>query len=244
MSGDTSALTNSTVTGNGGRRSSPDGGGIVGIRTALRSPTASSPATRADGQPPARDIFGSVTISNGHNVFGSDVPERGRRPRERRARADLRHDRPRHGRRPAGAGGIVPLANGFNNPALSGADPLGGTPTDQLGAVRPLPGSSLPDIGASRATRRSRPRPAPTTTCSPARPAPTRIAASPATTCARSRRQRQLRGDGGSDVLDGGAGRDLLDGGPGSTSPASAAAAAVTIDLCRTPPGAAARPTR
>ena len=47
------------------------------------------------------------------------------------------------------AGGIVLLLNNTNNPAFSGADPLAAGATGQTGAMgRPLPASSLPDIGS------------------------------------------------------------------------------------------------
>ena len=73
-------------------------------RLERKSATPSSPATAAVvGSTGGPDIAGApITFSNGHNVFGSDVAGSVAGDRENIAPgADLRHDRPRHRRRPA-----------------------------------------------------------------------------------------------------------------------------------------------
>ena len=93
---------------------------------------------------------GGVLISNGHNIFGSDVDGailgdlQGIAPSLCSPAID-----PDTGGGQLNAAGIVRLRNSITNPALSGGDPLAALPTDQLGTARPLPAGSLPDIGAA-----------------------------------------------------------------------------------------------
>jgi Ca2+-binding RTX toxin-like protein len=202
----------STVTGNG-----------VGIRTQGSDILEISNSIVAGNRD--ADIIGTIPVSNGHNIFGSDVSGavigdfQGIAPGLLFASLD-----PATGGGQVNAAGIVPLRNSVTNPALSGGDPLAALPTDQLGTARPLPAGSLPDVGAAE---RNQPL---STTASANNDVLTGTAAAN-TISAQAGADLVLglagndilRGEGGSDLLDGGSGNDLLDGGDGSTSPASAA---------------------
>jgi Ca2+-binding RTX toxin-like protein len=86
-----------------------------------------------------------VAVSNGHNIFGSDVT------------ADVPGDLENTAPGLLFAGGLadhggptwtVALRDATDNPALGGADPADASATDQRGIERPLPAGSAPDIGA------------------------------------------------------------------------------------------------
>ena len=88
---------------------------------------------------------GPRMVSNGHNIFGSDVAEN--------APSDLENVPPElvFAGGLADHGGPTPtlaLRDAPDNPALGGADPASAPATDQRGVSRPLPGGSNPDIGA------------------------------------------------------------------------------------------------
>ena len=93
----------------------------------------------------------TITLSNGHNIFGSDVAGaitgdlRGYR---RRARLFAAID-PDTGGGLLNADGIVAAAQQPRQPGAQRRRPAGRAATDQLGHARPLPAGSLPDIGAA-----------------------------------------------------------------------------------------------
>ena len=248
-------IRNSTITGNQACSTSRTlgGGGIrlasaIGYRQQHRGRQHALTYLAATGDP---DIFGTITFSNGHNIFGSDVAGNDPgRPREHRRQRHLRRDRSRHRRRPAQRRRHRPAANSVANPALSGADPLAASATDQLGtSPRPLPAGSLPDIGAVEINQ-----PLSTTRLGQQRRAHRHQR--------RQHAQRRLAGNdylkglGGNDTLNGGDGSDLLDGGAGNDKLNGDAGIDLVayggIDQGRgrpqprapTRPSAAARPTR
>ena len=158
-----------------------------------------------------------ISASNGHNIFGSDVDGailgdlQGVAPGLLFASLD-----PATGGGRLNAAGIVPLRNSVTNPALSGGDPLAAMPTDQLGTARPLPGDSLPDVGAAeRSQARSTNASANNDVLTGTDAANTILAQAGADLVRGLAGNDILRGEGGSDVLDGGSGSDLLDGGDG-----------------------------
>ena len=116
------------------------------------------------------DIDGTITSSNGHNIFGSDVAgQLPGRPREYRRRLP---SSPRSIPIPAAASSTPPASsrsrNSLANPALSGADPLAASPPASSAPPHGRsPPAACPTSARSSSTRRSRPRPRPTTTCSP-----------------------------------------------------------------------------
>ena len=96
------------------------------------------------------DVCGTITASNGHNLFGSHVAAAS--PATARTlppAPSSPRSTPTTGGGKLNASGIVPLKQSVANPALSGGDPLAAGATGQLGInPRPLPAGSLPDIGA------------------------------------------------------------------------------------------------
>ena len=99
------------------------------------------------------DVHGAIAMSNGHNIFGSDVAGNIAGDRENiAASAIFAAIDPATGGGQLNADGIVPLRDSAGNPALSAADPFAAMPTDQLGHARPQPAGSLPDIGAAESS--------------------------------------------------------------------------------------------
>ena len=139
----TVTLTNSTVSGNSATGNYTYGGGIYGGRslTLANSIVAGNGAT--SGNP---DIGGTtISTSNGHNIFGSNVAGNAPGDRENVSTALLF------------AGGLadnggptrtIALRDAADNPALGGADPDDAPTTDQRGFSRPSPAGTDPDIGA------------------------------------------------------------------------------------------------
>jgi Ca2+-binding RTX toxin-like protein len=137
-------LTQCTVTGNvcdGDRWA--HGGGLALVDKISNSIIAgNSTAGLAGGD--FNDVFG-VGLSNGHNIFGSDVASN--------VAGDLENI-------PTSllfAGGLadnggptptIALRDAADNPALAGADPADSSATDQRGVARPQPDGTNPDIGA------------------------------------------------------------------------------------------------
>ena len=163
------------------------------------------------GLPPAGpDIFGAVALSNGHNIFGSDVLGNVSGDRENiDPAAVFAAIDPATGGGQLAANGIVPLLNSTGNPALSGADPLASSATGQLGTTpRPSPAGSLPDIGAIEINQ-------PLSTTTSARN-DVITGNSAANTLNGDLGNDYLKGLGGKDTLNGGDGSDLLDGGAGN----------------------------
>lgn len=105
------------------------------------------------------NIGGTVTSSNGHNIFGSDV--RGNAPGDvenvssRLLFAEIDPDT-RGGQLALNGGptSTVALCNDPRNPALAGADPDDAPGVDQRGQARPLPAGTDPDIGAFELNQR------------------------------------------------------------------------------------------
>ena len=214
--------------------------------------TASSPAissTHARTERP--DIYGSITASNGHNVFGTDVAGSIAGDRENVAPSALfAAIDPDTGGGKLSANGVVPLKLSLANPALSGGDPLAAGATGQLAVnPRPLPAGSLPDIGAVEADQPL------STGATVNNDVITGSAA--ANTLAGLAGNDLIKCLGGNDTVNAGPGSDLLDGGPGNNK----LNGGTGIDLAsfafspvrrggrpqrhhRPPPGAAARPTR
>ena len=180
-----------------------------------------------------RDIFGTITLSNGHNVFGTAVAGDVSGDRENVAPGLLFAALdPATGGGLVGANGAVALANRVTNPALSGGDLLAALAVDQLGAPRPRPTVTLPDIGAAESSF-----------------APSKVASAnnDVLTGSSSRNtisglaghdfirglggNDTLRGNDGGDLLDGGAGNDTLDGGAGFDLALFGGSTAVVVDL-------------
>ena len=150
-------IRNSTITGNsvyasidyGGSRGGgiamwPDATGNLDIANSI---VAGNTSNATD--PTVQDVAGAVTLSNGHNIFGSDVTGSVSGDLENVAAAALfaRVD-PDTGGGLVNADGIVPLRADVANPAISGADRLLAMTIDQLGDPRPVPSESNPDTGA------------------------------------------------------------------------------------------------
>ena len=207
---------NSTITGNTVTASTIGGAGIRlandGQLDIANSIVAGNKAVDIDGgSPPAGpDIFGAIGLSNGHNIFGSDVTGNVSGDRENIAPAAIfAAIDPATGGGQLAANGIVPLLNSIDNPALSGADPLASSATGQLGTTsRPSPAGSLPDIGAVEINQ-------PLSTTTSARN-DVITGNSAANTLNGDLGNDYLKGLGGNDTLNGGDGGDLLDGGAGN----------------------------
>jgi hypothetical protein len=170
---------NSTITGN----TIPYGyssGGIDGVQLDI----ANSIVAGNQGGGHAPDIASAITLSNGHNVFGTDVAGNIAGDRENVAPgAIFAALDPNTGGGLLGPNGTVALRNSVTNPALSGADSLLVQGVDQLGAARFQPGPSRADTGAVERNQTALSTIASaTTTCSPATPTPTRSPPWPATT--------------------------------------------------------------
>ena len=211
---------NTTITGNVARIDDPSGpayiasGGGIHVGGSARLDIANSivagnaVVNGGGGAALGPDISGTIALSNGHNVFGSDVAARSGRPREHRRQRHLRRDRPRD-RGGRSRRGIVPLRNDIANPALTGADPLAASLFGQLGTTaRPQPAGSLPDIGSIEINQPL------STTASPNNDVLTGTAG--IDTLSGQAGNDYLKGLGGGDTLNGGAGSDLLDGGAGN----------------------------
>ena len=235
-------LRNSTVTGNhvyaaiayGGSR----GGGIgfsaystVSLDIA-NSIVAGNSANAVD--PSQREISGTITRSNGHNVFGSDVTGDAAGDLENVAASTLFASvDPDTGGGRVNAAGVVPLRADAANPAISAADRLLAPSTDQLGNPRPAPGESSADIGAAESG------------FVPSHVASTGNDVLTGTTAANAisglaghdvvkglAGNDTLSGNNGGDFLTGGLGNDKLNGGNGSDLVNYAdLAVSVTVDL-------------
>lgn len=156
-------LVSSTVTGNfanyyGTYGSADAGAGIVSsgrldLANTIVAGNISGYESRLSPNRFADDIKGTITNSNGHNLFGSD------------AVGDVAGDRENvdpatifAGIDPATEGGVLALFGGptpsvallddASNPALGGADQLDAGAFDQRGVERPSPDRTQPDIGA------------------------------------------------------------------------------------------------
>ncbi len=121
------------------------------------------------------DIYGTITRSNGHNIFGSDVLGNVAGDVENVAASTVFATiDPDTGGGLRNAAGIVALRANVTNPALGAADRFAIGSTDQIGTPRPTPSGTNPDAGAAESGFAPPRSPRPTTTRSPARLPPTR----------------------------------------------------------------------
>ena len=147
-------LTDSTVSGNSAAGlGGSQGGGIAsrgGMALSNSIVAGNSVAGTSSSGP---DVGGTLTGSNGHNIFGSAVAGT--------AAGDLQSVAPSllfaaldpatGGGRLADNGGpteTIALRDALNNPALGGALPIAGLDTDQRGEPRPSGPGTSPDVGA------------------------------------------------------------------------------------------------
>ncbi|MFO1037745.1 MAG: hypothetical protein U1E45_12930 [Geminicoccaceae bacterium] len=156
----------------------------------------------------AADIRGAVSLSNGHNIFGTTVTGS--------IAGDLQNVAanllfaaidPATGGGLVGRNGAVALLAAIANPALGGADPFANA-VDQTGGARPLPAGSLPDAGALERNF------ALSTTASANNDLLTGNGSANAISGLAG--HDYIKGLGGNDTLNGGDGGDLLDGGTGN----------------------------
>lgn len=228
---------NSTITGNeaSGFGNIGRGGGIAWLNAGDARLDVANSIVAGNVATDGPDIFaldGAVT-SNGHNVFGSEVPGAIAGDRENVTAAALfaRID-PDAGGGALGPDGEVALRGSPDNPALSGADPLAAMPRDQSGTLRPLPPGTLPDIGAAESAALVSRVPSPDNDVLAGNAFANTIAGLDGNDLILGRSGRdRLFGDDGSDVLDGGGHDDLLDGGEGIDLALFGGTAAVTLDL-------------
>ena len=141
---------NSTITGNYAEDGySPSNGGGIAARGSISVDIANSIVV-ANTATTGSDIFGSVTVSNGHNIFGSDVLGNVAGDVENAAAREIFASvDPGTGGGRVNSDGVAGLRNSADNLALGAAssfDALGG---DQLGHVRAAPSSGQPDAGSA-----------------------------------------------------------------------------------------------
>jgi Ca2+-binding RTX toxin-like protein len=230
---------NSTITGNRAGYQDYQGGGIyvssssrLDIANSIVAGNSNGPNDFGAADP---DISGTVTLSNGHNVFGSDVTvniagdREGVAPGQIFAALD-----PATGGGQLAANGIVPLLDDPANPALSSADPLAASRVGQLGTTpRPQPSGSLPDIGSIEINHALSTTPSANNDVLTGTGGANAIFGSDGNDLIRGLAGRDaLNGEGGSDLLDGGPGNDQLDGGDGVDLVTYASGStAVVVDL-------------
>jgi Ca2+-binding RTX toxin-like protein len=214
--GGTTTVSNSTITGNINTSSygelAGNGGGIVsvdGILELRNSILAGNTAYNFDFVRVPSDLIGEVTLSNGHNIFGTDVLGNVPGDRENVAGSTLFASLdPTTGGGLADAAGIVPLKASVTNPAIGGADRFAIGSTDQVGTPRPSPTGTNPDAGAAESGF------APSTVSSANNDTLTGTAA--ANTLNGQAGHDFLKGLGGADTLNGGDGGDFLEGSAGN----------------------------
>ena len=214
--GGTTTISNSTITGNLNNSSYSEfvgyGGGIVSFGGNLElqnSILAGNVGYDFNFVRGPSDLIGEVTLSNGHNIFGSDVEGAVAGDRENVAASALFASLdPDTGGGLADAAGVVPLRASVTNPAISGADRFAIGSTDQIGTARPTPAGTNPDAGAAESGF------APSTVASANNDMLTGTAA--ANTLNGQAGHDFLKGLGGGDTLNGGDGGDFLEGGAGN----------------------------
>ena len=152
-------IRNSTITGNraiGDRNEDPAYGGgisVVGLygdagQLDIANSIVAGNSVSGSAGTEGPDLFGTITRTNGHNVFGSDVAGNNVGDRENvAASAIFAAIDPDTGNGVLGPDRTVVLRSSLANPALAAADPLAGLPSDQVGTARPLPSGSLADWG-------------------------------------------------------------------------------------------------
>ena len=214
--GGTLTVQNSTITGNVAGWDSAAysaGGGIIAGGSISISNSIVAGNRVIGYAPTGSDLSGTITSSNGHNIFGSDVAGN--------AVDDLEHIAPNllfAAIDPATGGGLladnggptqtVALRDSGANPALSRGSPAESPAFDQRGEVRPLPADSNPDIGAFELNRAGSHRPS---------GGDDFLAGTSGSNTINALGGNDLvHGLAGNDTLDGAAGNDILIGGPGA----------------------------
>ena len=147
-----STTVTANAAGDGFDYDSSKGGGIfVSAGAALDIANSIVAGNRVDGPVASgADIEGSISFSNGHNIFGSDITGAIAGDRELIDPAAVFADiNPDTGGGMVNDDGIVQLLDDVANPALGGADRFASSSTDQLGIHRPTPSLTNPDIGAA-----------------------------------------------------------------------------------------------
>ncbi|MFZ1425516.1 MAG: M10 family metallopeptidase C-terminal domain-containing protein [Geminicoccaceae bacterium] len=188
---------------------------------------------------PTPDIKTSnLLVSNGHNVFGSNVSGSVAGDRQQvAANAIFAAVDPGNGGGTLSPTGIVPLKNATTNPALSGADPLTASRFGQLGTTaRPLPAGSLADIGSIEINQPLSASPTINNDVITGNDATNNLSGLAGNDLIKGLGGTDtLNGGDGGDVLDGGPGNDVLNGGTGVDVATFAGTAAVVVDLSATP---------
>ena len=204
--GGTLAIRNTTITGNEANRLenysyTAGGGGLFldrGIILELDNSIIAGNSAVGPGTI-GPDIAGTITFSNGHNVFGSDVQGNVAGDVENIAPgAVFAAIDPATGGGLVNADGIVPLEAAVTNPALGGADRFAIGATDQIGTLRPSPTGTNPDAGAAESGF-----------------APSKVSSANNDTLTGTAAANTLNGLAGHDFLKGLAGNDTLNGGDG-----------------------------
>lgn len=213
-------LSNVTVTGNRAASGYTQYFGIAGVAIGpetdvgvANSIIAGNIGTAEGAAEAATDVRGALALSNGHNIFGSEVEGAVAGDLEGVAVARLFAEiDPATGTgRLAFNGGPTPtvaLRDALGNPALSGGELVAAGEVDQRGFGRPLPGKTNPDVGAFELDQDS-------ISTDPTGGNDVVAGTAGADSLAGRAGADLLRGLGGNDVLDGGAGGDTLQGGPG-----------------------------
>ena len=199
------SLTDSTLTGN---QSADFGGGIAATSVEVANSIVIGNAADFGA-----NIFGAVTRSNGHNLFGSYVTGVAGDLENVTSQSVFASTRPITGTGVSGGvladnGGptaTVALLDASTNPALGRGAGSASLDTDQRGEPRP---AVNPDIGAFELEQAH--------TTLVGAPGGTRLEGSRAGEALLGRaRDERLQGHAGDDLLDGGAGDDRLRGGAG-----------------------------
>ncbi len=231
-------IQNSTITGNIAGGSGGDGfGGAIAVTNGTKLMISNSLVigNRADTGP---DIFGVIILSNGHNIFGSNVSGNVAGDRESvSAGAVFGTIDPATGGGKLSLTGIVPLKNALTNPALSAADPITASSFGQLGtSKRPLPAGSLPDFGSIEIAQKLSTSPTVNNDVLTGSNAANNLSGLAGNDLIHGLAGADtLNGNEGSDVLDGGPGNDKLNGGTGMDIATFAGSTSVVVDLAATP---------
>ncbi len=202
----TLVIRSTTVTanaaGDGFDYDSSKGGGIfVSAGAALDIANSIVAGNRVDGPVASGvDIEGSISFSNGHNLFGSDVSGDATGDRENIAGSVIfTAIDPFTGGGAVNGDGVAPLRANIANPAIAGADRFLIASEDQLGVHRPMPSGTNPDIGAAESGF-----------------TPSKISSANNDALTGTGAANTLNGLGGHDFLKGLAGNDTLNGGDGN----------------------------
>jgi Ca2+-binding RTX toxin-like protein len=214
-------LRNSTVTGNYAETSFGyvGSGGGIHVTTSTVVDIANS-IVAGNIAADSADISGTVDVSNGHNVFGSDIIGNIAGDREGISTGTL------FSTGDVTADGAVALRNSASNPALSGALSFDSLGTDQLGHARPQPSTSSPDIGAAELNQ--------TLSTQPSNNNDTLTGTGGINTISGGLGNDRIVGLAGNDTLNGNDGGDTFDGGTGVDIALYSGTTALVFDLSGT----------